>query len=58
MGTLAGGQNLTINGQGFSNNTRVAICEKPCDLLRSSTSQIVCQVPSSEVNLTVLIKAI
>ena len=50
IGGLGGGNNLTITGQGFSNNTRVFVCDKECEIVESSTNKIVCIVPGSDVN--------
>jgi len=45
-GSLMGGNNLTLVGDGFSNATLVMICGVPCVVqVRFSTKQMVCAVP-------------
>lgn len=47
-GSLAGGLHLEISGSGFSDQSRVIICEKECKLLNYSSSLIFCIVPPSD----------
>ena len=58
IGGVGGGYNLTIDGQGFSNESVVLICNKPCNLIYSSPTEIVCKVPklSSDVKKKKFIK--
>ena len=52
QGGLGGGNNLTINGSGFSNNTKVFICNLECSITEFvSTIQIVCLIPASQARL-------
>ena len=43
-GTTAGGLELVINGQGFSSNSSVSICNIPCPIVKYTSSQITCTV--------------
>ncbi|CAK8674402.1 unnamed protein product [Clavelina lepadiformis] len=51
-GSYGGGQRVTINGQGFSSNTMVKICNSPClaELVTIAT-EIICYTPANE-NMT------
>ncbi|CAD5116834.1 DgyrCDS5681 [Dimorphilus gyrociliatus] len=51
-GSLAGGQTLTINGAGFKSSDIVTICNQPCPIEASSSSQITCITPPSSTAQT------
>ncbi|XP_061189118.1 fibrocystin-L-like [Saccostrea echinata] len=49
-GSLGGGQEVTITGNGFSTQTAVTICGKPCTIISSATqsnTQFVCSTPAN-----------
>lgn len=50
QGGYGGGNNLTITGYGFSNNTRVFICDRECNITDYSSDNIVCTVPASPID--------
>ncbi|XP_076825620.1 fibrocystin-L-like isoform X2 [Clavelina lepadiformis] len=46
-GSYGGSQLVTIDGAGFSNHTIVHICDLPCTLESSSTTQITCRTSAN-----------
>lgn len=44
QGIIGGGLNLTINGQGFSSDSQVLICNNTCKVYNASLSSISCTV--------------
>ena len=45
--SIVGGLHLEINGSGFTQQTKVSICDNECKLLSYNSSRISCLVPSS-----------
>ena len=44
QGIIGGGLNLTINGQGFSSESQVLICNNTCKVYDASLNSISCTV--------------
>lgn len=53
QGSIGGGLNLTIKGQGFSFNSKVTICGNSCKLLQSEINSIACSVNSYRKTLLI-----
>lgn len=45
QGSIGGNLKLTINGEGFSKNSNVTICNNQCKLIESSIASLACLVP-------------
>jgi hypothetical protein len=45
VGSVRGGQSITIDGRGFRNDTTVSIGLQSCDILSMTSSKIVCLIP-------------
>ena len=51
QGSVGGGLNLVLNGQGFSSNTKVTICGQSCTVSQSNLTSITCMVPKANNSL-------
>ena len=49
-GSLGGGQNLTINGHGFSNRTIVKLGDNICEIISYESNVLTCITPSISSN--------
>ena len=47
-GSIGGGLSLVLSGSGFSPNTSVQICSKPCRYTTSTAASLTCLVPEAD----------
>ena len=54
LGGTAGGQTLTLTGEGFSDSVMATICDQTCTLRETTSSQYQCSTPANSGKLCLL----
>ena len=56
-GSMAGGQNVTVSGTGFTaDSTNVTVCGNPALILEAQPTEMIIQTPSNDGNLLIIVK--